>query len=706
MTDVVRRLNPSRLAAHAAALQEGKHLYESLFERSAVGQLVIDVPSFRIDVVNKAFCAMVGFGVDELVGEDIAVIFPLGQSPANDILERVSDAASEGYVAQRFLQRRDGTILPALATTAVMRDDDGRAFRLLVSLQDQTRQRASDNLEWRSQALIDGAIAALPMTFTAFDTNLRFTYVAGGLSQHGTVPEVFIGRHVREFTSHRPTLVALRSALLGYESTTRTVVDGETYLSLHGPIRDDASTVIGVISVSINVTAEVSAEATRQQAEDLRLFIAQHDPLTGLPGRSALIEHLNTMAFTEQGPGSLLLVDIDDFKLINEGMGLPAGDAVILEVASRLSKAFPGAMVSRNGGDEFAVVLPADSVPADATAAAEVIRTVLGADMDVDGRLLRVTAGVGVAIRQMVGASSTLIGNADWALSRAKDAGIDQCRVYDRAMRLEAENRLVIQAGLRVALMAGQLSVAYQPIVDLGRRMTVGSEALLRWTHPDRGAVAPGDFIPIAEQSGLIIQIGQWVMTTACGDARSLQLEHGIQLSVNISVRQLPGGMFWDWLEQVLEETMLPPTALTVEVTESVLMDDVPHIRQTFERLHSAGVKVALDDFGTGYSSLARLSRVPVDVIKLDRAFVTDIDKRMESRHMASAILGLSSAIGATMIAEGIETEAEAATLRDLGCGLGQGFLFARAMSIADLIDRVALEAATERARDVPPRSA
>ena len=217
MTEVARRLNPSRLAAHAAALQEGKHLYETIFERSAVGQLVIDLPSFRIDVVNKAFCAMVGFGVDDLVGQDIAALFPPGQSPANDILERLSDRASEGYVAQRFLQRRDGTILPALVTTAVVRDEDGQPFRLLVSLQDQTQRRASENLEWRSQALIDGAIAALPMTFTAFDTNLRFTYVAGGLAQRGTVPVEFIGRHVREFTTHRPTIAALRNALLGYK---------------------------------------------------------------------------------------------------------------------------------------------------------------------------------------------------------------------------------------------------------------------------------------------------------------------------------------------------------------------------------------------------------------------------------------------------------------------------------------------------------
>jgi len=700
VTNMVRKLNANRLAAHAAALQEGKLLYATIFERSSVGQLVVDVPSFRIDVVNRAFCAMTGFGIDELVGRDIAVVFPPGQSPADDILERLSDGTTEGYVVHRFLQRRDGTIVPALVTTAVVRDDDGRVVRLLDNIQDQTRQRDSDNLERRSQALIDGAIAALPMTFTAFDTHLRFTYVAGGLAQSGAAPDEFVGRHASEFTTHRPTLIALRKALLGYESTTRTLVNGQTYMSLHGPIRDDATTVIGVISVSTNVTAEVSAEAARRQAEELRLFIAQHDPLTGLPGRSALIEHLNALASTAKGPGALVLLDLDEFKLINEGMGHPAGDAVLLEVASRLAKAFPGEMVSRNGGDEFAVLLPAGSIPADAAAAAELIRTAIGADMEVDGRLLKVTAGVGVAIQLTHGPSSTLIGNADWALSRAKHAGLDECRVYDGEMRLEAENRLLVQGGLRVALMTGQLSVAYQPIVNLSRRLTVGSEALLRWTHPLRGAIAPAEFIPIAEQSGLIIQIGRWVMTTACRDARALERDHGLQLSVNISVRQLMGGMFAEWLEDVLAQTMLPPTALTVEVTETALMDDVPQVRQAFERLRSVGVKVALDDFGTGYSSLARLSRVPVDVIKLDRAFVTGIDQRVEARHMASAILGLSTAIGATMIAEGIETEAEAATLRELGCLFGQGFLFAPAMSIHDLTARVSLEATSGPARD------
>ena len=251
----------------------------------------------------------------------------------------------------------------------------------------------------------------------------------------------------------------------------------------------------------------------------------------------------------------------------------------------------------------------------------------------------------------------------------------------------------MIRNGLRAALSAGQLRIAYQPIVDLSNRRIVGSEALLRWTHPERGAISPEEFIPIAEQSGLIVPVGQWVMNTACENVLSLQRDHGTYIAVNVSVRQLVGGGFADWVEEVLERTGLPPCALTVEVTESALMDNVGVIRTAFDRLRSWGVRVAIDDFGTGYSSLARLQHLPVDVIKLDRAFVTHADVRAEARGMASAILQLSAAIGASIVAEGVETEAEAATLLDLGYTLGQGYLFARPMPIEDLTVRLCAEA-------------
>ena len=690
-----RRISAGRLAAHAAALQEGLRLYQTIFERSALGQLIVDFPTFRIDVVNKSFCSMTGFSVDELVGSDLEMVFPIGQSPASDIFERLADGEADGYSAQRFLQRRDGTILPALATVSVVRDEDGLTTQLLIHLQDQTQKRAAEEAQLRSEALIDGAIASLPMTFTAFDTHLRFTYVAGGLDRVGNRPEDFLGKHITEFTKHRPSLRALHVALEGVESTTRTVVNGQTYLTLTGPMRNDHGGVVGVISVSTNVTAEVAAETVRRAAEELRLYVAQHDALTGLPGRLALIEHLNTLASSERGPGALLVLDLDDFNLINEGLGYESGDAVLLEVASRLSDAFPGLMVARNGGDEFAVVVASDTDLAGATAAAERVHAALDADIAVSGQTLRVSAGVGVAIKHVRGSCSTLIGNAGAALSQAKGAGIGQYRLYDAEMRRQIESRLAIQGGLRTALRDGALRVAYQPIIDLVDRHIIGSEALLRWTHPGRGDVPPSEFIPIAEQSGLIVPIGAWVMDRACRDSLRLPGGETLGISVNVSIRQLTDGRFAEWLAKLLERTRFPASMLTLEVTESVLMDEVAPISTGFSRVRAQGVKVAIDDFGTGYSSLARLQGLPVDVIKLDRAFVAGVDVRAEARDMATAILHLSAAIGADMIAEGIETEAEAATLVDLGYTMAQGYLFGRPMPLADLSRLIATQPVT-----------
>jgi diguanylate cyclase (GGDEF)-like protein len=590
----------------------------------------------------------------------------------------------DGYSATRFLQRRDGSFLPIQSTVSVVRDDDGQPIQLLVVAQDLTQQRVAEGTQRRSQALIDAAVAALPVTFTTLDGNLRLTSIAGGLDRHQTRREDLLGKHISEFTDDPETFLALRNALAGIESTTRTLVNGKTYLTVNAPMRDEKG-IVGVTSVSTNITVEVAAEEERRRADELRLFAARHDLLTGLPGRSTLVEQINKLAGSGKGAGALLLLDLDEFNLINDSLGHEVGDAVLVEVARRVSDAFPGLMVARYGGDEFAVLAPFAVARAEAVEAAERVRAVLDPSLEVSGHALRITASVGVAVEQARGSSSTLIGNADSALSNAKNAGTGQHRLYDAEMRREVQDRLAIQAGLRVALGGGQLRLVYQPIVGLSDRRILGSEALLRWTHPERGDVSPAEFIPIAEQSGLIVPIGQWVMNTACEDALSLQREHGVYISVNVSARQFIGGGFAEWVDRVLERTGLSPRALTIEVTESALMDNISPIRVAFDRLRGRGVRVAIDDFGTGYSSLARLQHLPVDVIKLDRAFVAGVDVRAEARGMAAAILQLSDAIGAAIVAEGVETEAEAATLLHLGYIAAQGYLFARPMSIEDL---------------------
>ncbi len=682
-TRLARRLD----AAHEAGRQEGLRLYQSMFERGSLGQLIVDFTEFRIHVANQALCTMTGYSADELVEAPVGKIFPADQNPTPDAIERLSGGHVDGYSVERVLQHKDGHIFPILSTVSAVRDEAGVPVQALVLMQDLTQHHQVKAAQARSQAVIDAAVAALPVVFTTYDTSLRLTFAAGERELAGIRLKDYVGKHVSEIAPDAGGLFALEQALAGLQSTSRALFNGSTYLTLNAPMRDDAGAIIGVIAVSSNITAEVSAEAERRRADELRLFAVRHDALTGLLGRSGLVEHLNDLAASGQLTGALLLLDLDDFNLINDSLGHKVGDAVLRVIAARISTIFPELVVARYGADEFAVVAPSVNNRLEAANAATRIFATLEDDVQVHSHPLHVTASLGIGLQRMPRGLSapTLIRNAASALTHARSAGAGQYRLYDAAMRRQVRHQLEIQDGLRRAMNAGQLHLAYQPIVNLFDQRVIGAEALLRWRHPEQGIIPPSDFIPIAEKSGLIVPIGQWVMSTACSSILTLQRNHGIYIAVNVSVRQLAGDLFAGWVEDVLRSTGLSPNALVVEVTESALMDDIGLTRRAFERLRSQGVKVAIDDFGTGYSSLARLQRLPVDVIKLDRAFVTDIDNRAPARSMAAAILQVSAAIGARIVAEGIETDAEAATLAELGYTIGQGFLFGRPMPIEEL---------------------
>ena len=520
------------------------------------------------------------------------------------------------------------------------------------------------------------------MLVASFDLEGRLLEGAGRLYEGDTVQRL-VGRRLDAVAGNSLGAAFVDRALSGEEVTATVEHQGTFYQAFYTPSRDANGDVNGVLTVVTDVSE-------RYRSEQQALFHARHDPLTGLPLRAVLAEHLDAVLASHDRSCTLLLVDVNDLQAINDTLGHDVGDRVLIEVAASLADGFPDLVVAQPGGGEFAVVVPGVTSESGAQHVAQQICTALPQVVRVEGHPVTVTASIGIAFADAHGSSAELLRDADSALHEAKRQGKGETRIYSADSRRRLYHRLSTEAGLRAALDAGSLRLEYQPIVNLMDRRLVGVEALLRWDDPQRGPISPVEFIPIAEATGLIVPVGAWVMNRACEDTSHLYRGHDLSISVNVSARQLIAGDFGLWLDGVLAATGLPAAALTVEVTEGAFQADLAAVRGSLERLRRRGVRIAIDDFGTGFSSLARLQDVPVDIIKLDRAFVVHVADSPRARSMAAAIYELSKAIGASIVAEGVETEAQAVILREIGYECAQGFLFARPMPLHELHDLLA----------------
>ncbi|TKJ22888.1 bifunctional diguanylate cyclase/phosphodiesterase [Blastococcus sp. CCUG 61487] len=404
------------------------------------------------------------------------------------------------------------------------------------------------------------------------------------------------------------------------------------------------------------------------------------DSLTGLANRT-MLEEITHRLLHRGGAVSVLFIDLDDFKAVNDSRGHAVGDALLLVLAERLRGVVrPGDVVARIGGDEFAVVV--DGGADVARAVAERALAVLALPVPLDDGTVTVSASVGVAATADSGdrAAGTLLRNADLAMYLAKAQGKDRLVVYADGMAEEARRRAELAQDLTVAVAAGELRVHYQPTVRLADGRTTGFEALVRWEHPERGLVPPGEFIPLAEETGAIVDIGRWVLREALRQGAEWTAASGtpLRMAVNLSPRQLQGRDVTAEVVAALEETGFPAQQLTLEVTEGVLVRDVDAVVAQLEALRALGIRIAIDDFGTGFSGLSYLRHLPADIIKIDRSFVMDLPSGRSAVTLITSIVELARTLGLDVVAEGVETEEQRLALAELQCASAQGYLFAR----------------------------
>jgi len=586
-----------------------------------------------------------------------------------------------------------------MATRFALRDADGAPYAICAIATDVTeRRRAEEALrasERRTRAILDGAQDA----FVSIDVEGRITdwnpeaertfghpraEVVGRPLGQLIIPDRLRASHdrgmARLLATGEPSVLGRRLELPARHR------DGHEFpvemtISM---ARDDAGTSLHAFLHDISERKDAEAALAHQ---------ALHDPLTGLPNRALLLDRLARSLARARRRGdrcAVLFVDVDDFKLVNDSLGHERGDELLLELSARLAELVrTHDTVARLGGDEFVLVLEGLPDDAEALAVAGRVRAALATPFVVAGQRLAVRASVGVAVSDGSARGADLIRDADTAMYRAKDGGGGTHALFDDALREEAAYRLAVHRELRDAVAGDQLRLHLQPIVAVADGAVVGAEALVRWQHPEHGLLGPARFVGVAEKTGLIVDVGAWVLRSACREAVRWPEAAGgpLRVSVNVSARQLIDPAFVMTVADALAESGLPAHRLVLELTETALLDGGGRSRETLVALREVGVGLALDDFGTGYSSLSYLHELPFDVLKLDRSFVGRIEGSARARAVIRAVVQLAAELELHVVAEGIETAAQQRSVHELGCGLAQGYLFSRPRPAAELGD-------------------
>jgi diguanylate cyclase (GGDEF)-like protein/PAS domain S-box-containing protein len=661
-----------------AALHRTQRRMDAMLDNIGDAFFAVD-RDWRIIYANRKAAAFVGVDIEESIGRPLLEVAPMLEGSA--LLEhyrKAMDSGEAGVLQSRW--EASGAWVEARACPT----EDG----LSVYFHDITDQRrAADALrrsEQRFRSLFEQAGDSILIT----DRALRVVAAnASACATFGYSEAEFTGLGVHEVDSGFPYDLALLESLRA----------GHTHLLRIIKRRRDGSTFPAEVRVSRFeddgeefFQAIIRDLSEREEAERRLRHLATHDSLTGLPNRSLLHERLQA-SLDACAPGAavaVLFLDLDRFKDINDSFGHELGDVLLCEVARRLGGVLrPDDTLARLGGDEFVLVAPCAAAP-DAERIAARLLALLAAPVRVGSQDVIIGASIGISLYpQDAGTRELLFQSADTAMYRAKAAGRNRYRLFEPGMTAQTQARMALEMALRPALARGEFELAFQPRIDLRSMAVVGMEALIRWNHPQLGRVAPGEFIDIAEETGLIVAIGRWVLHEACRATQALLERHGkpVRVSVNVSARQLAQAGFVDEVRDALALSGLAPCHLELELTESALIEDMARTAAMLGELQALGVKIAVDDFGTGYSGLAYLRRFPIDVLKLDRSFVLQDDGRISAFDFVKAFVDMAHALRMSVVAEGVETAEVLAFLRAADCDEAQGYLLARPMPLAAL---------------------
>ena len=514
----------------------------------------------------------------------------------------------------------------------------------------------------------------------------RFGVTSPAFAVGRTDFDFFTGEHAQQALRDEQEIIRTGEPLVNVEEK-ETLANGEIrwVSTTKLPLRDRKGEIVGTFGISRDIS-------DRKKAEEQLQHQAFYDPLTDLPNRALFLDRLQHLFHrARRSLGSpqfaVLYLDLDRFKAINDSLGHQVGDELLIATARRLERCLrPGDTLARLGGDEFTVLLEDIRSEADATGVAERIHQEVAAPLQIRGGEVFTSASVGIALSSAgYGSPEEMLRDADTAMYRAKAGGRARHQVFDGDMHRRAVSSLRLETDLRRALERHEIVPYYQPIVDLDTGTVVGFEALARWRHPTSGMLLPDLFIPVAEETGLVVEIGAWMLAEACRQIREWQrgdpIWSTLGISVNVSGRQLSQGGVAADVERVLAATGLDPTCLTLEITESALVQSLGGGASVVQRLHEMSIGLHLDDFGTGYSSLAYLHSFPVRALKVDRSFVERMNQTSRHAAIVKAIVSLAHDLRMEVVAEGVETRAQLEALRALRCRRGQGFLFSKPLS-------------------------